>query len=45
MSLSNQKFEYVKGDYIKGYSNDVSYHLKLKPGNYILRLKIEKLLP
>lgn len=28
------------GDYFKGYANEVTYHLKLKPGRYILRLKI-----
>lgn len=33
------------GDYFKGYASDVTYHLKLKPGLYILRLKIEKILP
>jgi hypothetical protein len=45
LPLSNHKYEYIAGDYVKGYSNDVTYHLKIKPGSYILRIKVEKLLP
>lgn len=40
----NEKYEYVRGDYFRGYKSDVTYHLKLKPGKYILRVKIEKML-
>lgn len=45
LALSNHKYEFVRGDYTLGYANEMTYHLKLKAGSYILRLKIEKLLP
>ncbi len=40
LALSNHKYEFVRGDYTLGYANEMTYHLKLKPGSYILRLKI-----
>jgi len=45
VALSNHKFEYVGGDYVKGYTNEVTYHMRIKPGSYVIRLKVEKLLP
>ena len=39
---SNNHYEYILGDYFKGYSEDVSYNLSLKPGKYFIRLKSEQ---
>lgn len=45
LNPSNSKFEHVLSDYFRGYANEATYHLKLRPGKYIIRLKLEKLLP
>jgi hypothetical protein len=45
LNPANSKYEHVWSDYFTGYSNDATYHLKLRPGKYIIRLKVEKLLP
>lgn len=36
-------YEHIFSDYFKGYAKDLCFHLKLKPGKYFLRCKIEKL--
>ena len=37
------QYKYIFSDYFKGYCNEVTYSLKLDPGRFFIRYKIEQL--
>ena len=38
----NPSYEFVGGEYFKGYGNQLNHNFSLKPGKYYLRLKSEQ---
>lgn len=40
---SEIQYECVQSDYFKGYHNETTYLLKLQPGRYYMRYKIQQL--
>lgn len=41
-TVHTSQHDFIIGEYFKGFSNELSYNLRLKPGKYLVRLKVEE---
>jgi hypothetical protein len=39
-AVQNRQHDYILGDYFKGYAHELTHILDLKPGKYLIRIKM-----